>query len=246
MKNRSTGRIAGLGFIALLASSTFNTAGHADVLTGSGVYPPPGGVTFTSTGSSPDQGVKTANYTSLNPLDYTNLWWGPANLQTTMNGTLSSLTFLNTSGTTATWTGTTSVFDHATSTTIPITVEFIATITSGASGWITPSTVGITGDPLEVAQITGTSFVVTEQFLAKTSTGSYTTFSGLFNSLNGGPDPSQTLDQTSLKGEFFYTDPSFSTSAVPEPSTWAMMILGFAGVGFMAYRRKSKPALLAA
>lgn len=27
-------------------------------------------------------------------------------------------------------------------------------------------------------------------------------------------------------------------SAVPEPSTWAMMMLGFAGVGFMAYRRK--------
>jgi hypothetical protein len=35
-------------------------------------------------------------------------------------------------------------------------------------------------------------------------------------------------------------------SAVPEPSTWAMMILGFAGVGFMAYRRKSKPVLMAA
>jgi hypothetical protein len=31
--------------------------------------------------------------------------------------------------------------------------------------------------------------------------------------------------------------------AVPEPSTWAMMILGFAGVGFMAYRRKNKMAL---
>lgn len=28
------------------------------------------------------------------------------------------------------------------------------------------------------------------------------------------------------------------TSAVPEPSTWAMMILGFAGLGFMAYRRR--------
>ena len=36
------------------------------------------------------------------------------------------------------------------------------------------------------------------------------------------------------------------TSAVPEPSTWAMMLLGFAGLGFMAYRRKSKPALMAA
>jgi hypothetical protein len=31
--------------------------------------------------------------------------------------------------------------------------------------------------------------------------------------------------------------------AVPEPSTWAMMILGFAGIGFMAYRRKGQGAL---
>lgn len=36
------------------------------------------------------------------------------------------------------------------------------------------------------------------------------------------------------------------TSGVPEPSTWAMMMLGFAGVGFVAYRRKAKPALITA
>jgi PEP-CTERM motif len=29
-----------------------------------------------------------------------------------------------------------------------------------------------------------------------------------------------------------------ATSAVPEPSTWAMLLIGFAGVGFMAYRRR--------
>jgi hypothetical protein len=29
-------------------------------------------------------------------------------------------------------------------------------------------------------------------------------------------------------------------SAVPEPSTWAMMLIGFAGLGFMAYRRTRK------
>lgn len=29
------------------------------------------------------------------------------------------------------------------------------------------------------------------------------------------------------------------TTAVPEASTWAMMVLGFLGVGFLAYRRKS-------
>ena len=34
-------------------------------------------------------------------------------------------------------------------------------------------------------------------------------------------------------------------AAVPEPSTWAMMILGFAGVGFMAYRRSRKDQGLA-
>jgi hypothetical protein len=37
-----------------------------------------------------------------------------------------------------------------------------------------------------------------------------------------------------------------ATPAVPEPSTWAMLLLGFAGIGFMAYRRKARPALAAA
>ena len=36
------------------------------------------------------------------------------------------------------------------------------------------------------------------------------------------------------------------SSSVPEPSTWAMLLLGFTGIGFMAYRRKSKSALMAA
>ena len=30
------------------------------------------------------------------------------------------------------------------------------------------------------------------------------------------------------------------TPAVPEPSTWAMMILGFLGLGFIGYRRTRK------
>ena len=33
-----------------------------------------------------------------------------------------------------------------------------------------------------------------------------------------------------------------TVTAVPEPSTWAMMILGFMGVGFMAYRRSNNSA----
>ena len=41
---------------------------------------------------------------------------------------------------------------------------------------------------------------------------------------------------------FFGTIETFKieVAGVPEPSTWAMMILGFAGVSFMAYRRSRK------
>ena len=37
---------------------------------------------------------------------------------------------------------------------------------------------------------------------------------------------------------------SLSGAVVPEPSTWAMMLLGFAGLGFAGYRhaRKGRPA----
>jgi hypothetical protein len=38
----------------------------------------------------------------------------------------------------------------------------------------------------------------------------------------------------------------FPVGPIPEPSTWAMLLLGFAGIGFMAYRRKSKSELSAA
>jgi hypothetical protein len=35
-----------------------------------------------------------------------------------------------------------------------------------------------------------------------------------------------------------------SVADAPEPSTWAMMFLGFASLGFMAYRRKQKNRLV--
>ena len=36
-----------------------------------------------------------------------------------------------------------------------------------------------------------------------------------------------------------------AVQAVPEPGTWAMMLLGFAGIGFLAYRRAKKSAVAA-
>jgi hypothetical protein len=37
----------------------------------------------------------------------------------------------------------------------------------------------------------------------------------------------------------YLDDVSLNVAAVPEPSTWAMLLVGFAGLGFVAYRRKS-------
>ena len=49
-----------------------------------------------------------------------------------------------------------------------------------------------------------------------------------------------------LSGETTAGTVSSAIAAVPEPSTWAMMILGFFAVGFMAYRRRAKPTFMAA
>jgi hypothetical protein len=68
-----------------------------------------------------------------------------------------------------------------------------------------------------------------------------TAFVALLDGLNAGDAYLNIHTTTSPGGEI-----RGFLHAVPEPSTWAMMILGFAGIGFMAYRRKNKMALNAA
>jgi PEP-CTERM motif len=73
--------------------------------------------------------------------------------------------------------------------------------------------------------------------------------SGTFSALvTAGTDTLQVQDLLSLTLTTFPNGASvlpagFSYSiATPEPSTWAMMLLGFAGLGFAAYR-KARPAV---
>jgi hypothetical protein len=54
-----------------------------------------------------------------------------------------------------------------------------------------------------------------------------------------GGDPNSYIDL--YNGQYVPANWSL-TAAVPEPATWAMMILGFMGVGFLAYRRKNRPS----
>ena len=71
----------------------------------------------------------------------------------------------------------------------------------------------------------------------------YTLYTLLFNNVSGNLAFSD-LGPSDFQGTLL-ADVSVS-SAVPEPSTWAMMILGFVGLGFMAYRRKNQMAFNAA
>ncbi|WFU18735.1 PEPxxWA-CTERM sorting domain-containing protein [Bradyrhizobium sp. CB3481] len=66
-------------------------------------------------------------------------------------------------------------------------------------------------------------------FFLVTATNNQLIRSGTFTAIGGNFD---SIEQIRL-------DAAAIAPAVPEPSTWAMMILGFAGVGFIAYRRRS-------
>lgn len=74
-----------------------------------------------------------------------------------------------------------------------------------------------------------------------------------FTSTNGNQAVSQYVQfradaGTLINSVLFFNNPStdafesanFSVTAVPEPATWAMMLMGFGGIGFAMRRRKSK------
>jgi PEP-CTERM motif len=71
----------------------------------------------------------------------------------------------------------------------------------------------------------------------------------IINSPIGPNDPSNFIAIDDIDGNTLSVIESFTphftllAGAVPEPSTWAMMILGFCGIGFMTYRRRTGSAL---
>lgn len=77
----------------------------------------------------------------------------------------------------------------------------------------------------------------------------FTTTTGSLVGFNGGIiDSGEVFDVKITTGGhdeigFGYSNLSGTISAVPESSTWAMMILGFAGLGVVAYRRRAGFAL---
>jgi hypothetical protein len=95
-------------------------------------------------------------------------------------------------------------------------------------------------DTIEFAPATGNT-----EFLADTSDSIFSDNLGNIEH-TGAFFTGATSDPTFVPGTYGTTGDSLTitdiSAAVPEPSTWAMMILGFCGLGFMAHRRKQNGA----
>jgi hypothetical protein len=118
-----------------------------------------------------------------------------------------------------------------------------------SAGLISPGSVGPFFVVLGAVQLydpTGTAFssvdLPTSIDLNTFSSKTYSVQESAYYIYSVAPD----FNEGFIGRRFINFDLTSLSVAVPEPSTWAIMILGFAGVGFMAYRRKSKPALMAA
>jgi len=102
-----------------------------------------------------------------------------------------------------------------------------------------------TTNPFDALLQSATAGSFSPVFTAKSLGGGWTNYTGgfiagaapysfilNFNPLGSGP---------ANAAADFVIDNIDVTVAVPEPATWAMMIMGFMGIGFLAYRRKSTP-----
>jgi PEP-CTERM motif len=89
---------------------------------------------------------------------------------------------------------------------------------------------GITIDQIPVAKLSNTAGV----------TG------GKIGEIDAGGAVLFSADEQLIDGTYALGDTGSDTftiaAAVPEPTTWAMMLLGFAGIGFTAYRKKRTAA----
>jgi PEP-CTERM motif len=93
-----------------------------------------------------------------------------------------------------------------------------------------------TDDSLPLGAVQGSPVVEIELFVDYTSTTSITTPAGFSFTYDLATTP---VPATSAAAAFDFAAPSPSPAMVPEPSTWTMMLVGFAGLVFAGYRARS-------
>jgi PEP-CTERM motif len=138
---------------------------------------------------------------------------------------------LNASSTTA---GTINVFITASGLTSPTGIlGFVSSFTENALA------AGFTVTESTFLDATNGIFTTTTPLSSHTFMGIGTSVQGATANAGSGPYSVTEVYTITATGEGSANSTAILT-AVPEPATWAMMMLGFIGVGFMAYRRKDK------
>jgi hypothetical protein len=112
----------------------------------------------------------------------------------------------------------------------------------GSGGLIPVANTFVTAPISPVALTAGTTYFVAFEningiYVNATDSGPIST--GLYYDESGGQIFDKGPNGVAPIGFGFETEFIGTTSAVPEPSTWAMLLIGFVGLGFMAYRRRN-------
>jgi hypothetical protein len=110
-------------------------------------------------------------------------------------------------------------------------------------------TFNLTDANIAFGGVQGTSSSSIDVAMTESTTGlaTGTPYLAIFNSVaNAGTFQINEVNQGGNFPSGTYTIGSPFTAAVPEPSTWAMMLLGFVGLGFLAYRRRNQSSAFTA
>ena len=226
--------------ITIAAAIVMSTPAAAQVV--GPTYPPPGGVTFSTNGVSTTQSGRVATYQGFDLSQTDDLYFAITSHGLAMDGAIDepgeALTYSailsNLAAGQITYTGQTQVNSFGNDLTVFDRLVLSFTDLSG-----NPLALVLDGtiDPFNpVLEVLG-GFRVSGNFESSFNGTTWSASQTFYDGVQGKPPVSGQL-KSSFGGGFYYT-----VGGVPEPGTWAMMLLGFGGVGLMM-RRQRKPSHL--
>ena len=230
-------------FLIIAAASAIISAPAAAQVIGPSPFPAPGGTTFATNGQTQYQAGRVATYSGFDLSATGDLYFALTSHGLAMDGTIDE-------------TGETLVYDAATSNLASGIVNY-----TGFTNVIGSTTVYQTRLLLSFTDLVGNALGLTYDPAITTDgpllevlgdyrmTGGFQVLSGgiwvnadtFYNNAPFKPAGASGL-RGSLGGSFYYT--AETPGGVPEPATWAMMLVGFGGIG-MAMRRGKRTSRLA-
>lgn len=207
------------------------------------VYPPPGGVTFSTNGIQAINPGRVATYQNFDLSATDELYFGIVSAGLAMDGFLNPgemLTFdaanSNLANGIAQYAGITTLSSFGNPQTVytRLTLTFQDLATSNALALTTNAAIG--GGLIPVLNVAG-SFKVGQSFTASNAlNGAYTSAANFYFNTPGTPNISEPI-KSGISGGFFYSENQIA--GVPEPATWALLLVGFGAVGVGMRRRKA-------